>query len=175
MTHDGYSMTHYKLVSFRVAGLIDHPPGDKANNKGFSLVELLTVMTILAVLAAMIIPSYNNYINKTRNARAESEIRTLSTEISGYALDHNGVNPPDLAAINRSGYLDPWKGLYVYNNFAIIGNPPPLMDPLGVYALNSDYDLYSKGSDRTSDAAGGNPANNDDIARLNDGAFIGVR
>jgi len=98
-------MNHCKLFFHKVVGLIDFRPGGEADTKGFSLVELITVIGIIAALAAMVIPAYANYLEKTRNARAMSEIRTLSTEISAWSLDHNGTNPPDLAAIGRNNFL----------------------------------------------------------------------
>jgi len=138
---------------------------------GFSLVELLTVIAIVAALAAIALPAYNNYINKTKCRRAMSEIRTLNTEISGYALD-KGVFPNTLADINRGGYLDPWQRPYVYNNFSIPGDPP-LEDPYDT--LNIDYDLYSLGKDGVTEFTDGDPKNLDDVVRFNNGAYIGMR
>jgi len=160
-----------KLFFHRVVGLIDSRPDGAADNKGFSLVELVIVIFIIAALAAMVIPSYNNYINKTKNSRATSEIRTLATEISAYSLDHNGTNPPgnDLTPIGRNNFLDPWKRPYVYFT------TPTLEDPLGSATLNKDFDIYSKGIDGAGLPEGGDPGNKDDIVRSNDGAFIGLR
>jgi general secretion pathway protein G len=163
-------MNHHQLFFSRVVGRIDSRPGGAADNKGFSMVELITVIFIIAALAAMVIPSYNNYINKTRNARAMSELRTLATEISAYSLDHNGANPPgnDLTPIGRNGFLDPWKRAYVYLT------TPLLEDVFGI-KLNKDFDIYSRGIDGDSAIAGGDPLNKDDIVRSNDGAFVGLR
>jgi type II secretory pathway pseudopilin PulG len=136
------------------------------------MVELVIVIAIITALAAVVIPSYNTYINKTRNARAMSEIRTLATEISSYSLDHNGTNPPgdDLTPIGRNGFLDPWKRPYVYKTI------PVLEDPSGSGAtLNKDFDIYSTGVDGASAPEGGDPLNKDDIVRSNDGAFVGLR
>jgi prepilin-type N-terminal cleavage/methylation domain-containing protein len=162
-------MNHGKLFFPWVVGLIDSRPDDSAENKGFSMVELVIVIAIIAALAAMIIPSYNTYINKTRNARAMSEIRTLATEISAWSLDHNNTNPPNLAAIGRDNFLDPWKRPYIYLT------TPALEDPLGSATLNREFDIYSKGMDDAGTPAGGDPGNKDDIVRSNDGAFVGLR
>jgi type II secretion system protein G len=146
-------------------------------NHGFSLVELLTVIAIIGILAAMVIPAYNNYIDKTRNGRAASEIRTISTEISGYALD-KGAYPPSLAVpeINRINFLDPWKRQYVYRLVTDpTSDPIALRDPLNIRQLNSVYDLYCKGQDGNSQADGGAAINVDDIVLFNDGAYIGLR
>ena len=167
MTHGSYIMKHCKLFFPRVVGRINSRPGGAADIKGFSMVELLTVVLVIAALAAMVIPSYNNYINKTRNARAMSEVRTLATEISAWSLDHNGDKPPNLAAINRDNYLDPWQRPYIYLATAA------LEDPFGSL-LNKDFDIYSTGVDGLG-APASDPGNKDDIVRSNDGAFVGLR
>jgi prepilin-type N-terminal cleavage/methylation domain-containing protein len=163
-------MNHGKLFFPWVVGRIDSRPVGAAENKGFSMVELVIVIAIIAALAAMVIPSYNTYINKSKNARAMSEIRTLTTEISAWSLDHNNTNPPDMAAIGRDNFLDPWKRPYIYLT------TPALEDPSGSGAtLNKDFDIYSKGMDGGSAIEGGDPLNKDDIVRSNDGAFVGLR
>jgi len=133
------------------------------------MVELITVVAVIAALAAMGIPSYNNYINKAKKSRAISEVRTLSTEISGWALDHNGNNPLDLTAIGRGNFYDPWKRLYEYSPV------PVLEDPSGTYFLNKDFDVYSKGIDGAGTPAAGDPGNLDDIVRSGSGSFFGLR
>jgi general secretion pathway protein G len=148
------------------------PPTDPrlcriSGRKGFTLVELLMVIAIIGILSTLGIPSYNGYKDKARNGRAMSEIRTLSTEISGYILDRQ-ANPPDLDAINRANFRDPWQRLYIYHTV-------PAQEDLMFQKLNTDYDLYSTGKDGQSVDAGGNPANVDDIVRVNSSAFVGMR
>ena len=46
-------------------------------------------------------------------------------------------------------------------------------DRFGV-SLNSDFDLYSMGKDRSSAASLSTPPSHDDILRANDGDFVGV-
>ena len=171
MTHDSYLMNHFKLVFFSVIGLIDPQRASGENNRGFTLVELLVVVALIGILATMSIPTFNTYVNRTKNSRAMSEIRTLGTEITAYTME-KGTNPPGLAAINRPGFLDPWKRPYEYVNIA--GGGVPLEGPFGV-TLNKDYDLYSTGVNGISATAFGVPANKDDIVRFNDGSYTGIR
>ena len=43
------------------------------NKNGFTLVELLAVIVILGVIALIAIPSYNNYIKKTKDTKCDSD------------------------------------------------------------------------------------------------------
>jgi general secretion pathway protein G len=145
------------------------PPWDNgANIKGFTMVELIVVVAILGVLATMAIPFFNGYLNQSKSAAAMGDIRTLSTEISAYAMD-KGRNPDKLDDINRKNFLDPWKRPYAYEK------TPVLMDKANFDTLNTDFDVYSMGVDGTSFPAGGDTHNDDDIVRTNDGAFVGMR
>jgi general secretion pathway protein G len=157
-----------KLSFFRIVNQINTRVGSSANHKGFTLIELIVVVAIIAVLALMAIPAYNEYINKTKNASAISDIRTLSTEISAYYMDR-GSYPSGLDKINRDGFQDPWKNAYEYNPV------PTLMDTINAKTLNTDYDIYSKGKGHDGTSTGGDPANDDDIVRANDGNYVGLR
>ena len=43
------------------------------NKNGFTLVELLAVIVILGVIALIAVPSYNNYIKKTKDTKCDSD------------------------------------------------------------------------------------------------------
>jgi len=142
------------------------------DNCGFTLVELIVITAILGVLALMAMPAYQAYINSTRNVASASDIRTIEKSISSYLLDNNKATPAaTLSDMGIESMVDPWKRQYVYQ---VVVPGSELQDFAGL-PLNTDYDLYSMGQDGASAAAKGNPANADDIARSNDGGYVGVR
>ena len=47
------------------------------NKKGFSLVELLAVIVLIGVLFGIAVPSYSKYIEKTKEAKCETEKKAV--------------------------------------------------------------------------------------------------
>jgi type IV pilus assembly protein PilA len=50
----------------------------KLNNKGFTLVELIVVIAILGVLAAVLVPQYTQYVEKSRVAVDNSYVDEIA-------------------------------------------------------------------------------------------------
>lgn len=57
-------------------------------NKGFTLIELMTVGAIVALLAAIAIPSYDNFIKKSRRSSAKSILLEIAAKQENYFADH---------------------------------------------------------------------------------------
>ena len=51
------------------------------NSKGFSLIEVLMVVVILAILTAIALPSYQNYVTKSKIKEAQSNLIALSLSV----------------------------------------------------------------------------------------------
>ena len=56
-------------------------------NRGFTLIELLIVVAIIGIIAAIAIPNLLNAINRGRQKRSMSDLRTVGTSIEAYAVD----------------------------------------------------------------------------------------
>ena len=70
----------------------------KKNNKGFTLMEMLIVVAIIAVLVAIAIPTFNNALEKSREATDEANIRAAYAEVMACALTETSQNGVDKKA-----------------------------------------------------------------------------
>ncbi len=81
-----------------------------ANEKGFTLIEIITVLVILGILSAVAVPKFINLQNDARAIAAEAAIAEVKTRLSmGYGkyLLKNGSEPADIPAVcGRDGVND---------------------------------------------------------------------
>jgi len=54
------------------------------NNKGFTLIELMIVIAIIGILAAIAVPNFIAYRNKTFCSKAESDANNIAADIADY-------------------------------------------------------------------------------------------
>lgn len=148
----------------------------RKNRKALMLFELLLGLLILGTLFGIGIPVYKNQLDKAKNMKAVADIRTFSVDIYAFWTDRETL-PESLDDVGRGKNTDPWGRLYRY--LKIEGKAKK--DVKGKWRkdrfmvpINSDFDLYSMGKDRKSQAPLTSKQSRDDIVRANNGTFIGL-
>ncbi len=150
----------------------------------FSLIELLISIALISTLAAIVTPLYADMMDDVRNSRSRIELIALTDAIDDYDQLH-GHYPVTLDELEgRVPRTDPWGEPYQYlrirESLRELGQSGRLAAPAGarkdhfMVPLNLDYDLYSKGKDRDSEAPLVAEASHDDIIRAMEGSFFGL-
>lgn len=119
---------------------------------GFTLIEVLVVVAIIGIIVAIAVINYLNAIDRARQRRSMSDMRSIATAVEAYAADLDryppasafilpvGLDLPTLNLLNTVPYLQPtymkavplvdgWNSWFLY----------------GTTAARSDYGLRSTG------------------------------
>lgn len=125
--------------------------GSTQTQRGFTLLEVMVVIVILGIMAAFIAPNIFGRVDKARQQKAISDIKTMSAALDMYQLDNfnypstdQGLEAlltapsPDMPNYQSGGYLkkgnmqDPWNRPYYYASPGDHGG---------------DFDIFSYGRD----------------------------
>ena len=63
------------------------------SQQGFTLIELMIVVAIIGILAAVAIPQYSDYTEKTKLARVQSFLDPVKSAMAQYYSENGGVCP----------------------------------------------------------------------------------
>lgn len=78
----------------------------KKKKKGFTLIELMAVIAIIAILAAVLVPTVNGYITRSKKTAVITQVRTIVNAAEAYnatATESSKIKETDLlGAINES-------------------------------------------------------------------------
>ena len=94
----------------------------------------------------------------------------IAADVAGNAHDGAAAHPVD--QLDGTVPLDPWVYPYEYVNFAARGLGEQRLHR--GKALNSDYDLYTRGGDGQTDLMINAASADDDIVRGRDGDYVGL-
>lgn len=101
-------------------------PSRKQFYSGFSLVELVIVVAMIAILVAVVLPTYQNSIRKSRRMDARIALTTVAQLMERYATQNNSYLGATLATSGQqtaSGTI-PYPSLSENGIYAIsIGTP----------------------------------------------------
>ena len=74
-------------------------PPTPDNNRAFTLIELLIVVAIIAILAAIAVPNFLEAQIRSKVARTQSDMRTMTVAVESYHVDFNQY-PLPVAVMN---------------------------------------------------------------------------
>lgn len=141
--------------------------------RGFTLLEILIVLAIAGFAVAIIVPGVGRYIERSRVLESVVDIGTMSGKIKQHEAS-TGALPATLAAVGYGGKLDPWGNAYEYINLVTASGNGQARKDKKLAPLNSDFDLYSIGSDKETASQLSNSKSRDDVVRARNGGFIGL-
>jgi len=125
--------------------------------KGFTLVELLVVVAIIGILATIVYPSYTDHLKKTSRIDAQSEMLTISRNLTNYKMAKGSYEGALLSnSTLKENYPASGTALYEISlditsdnsSWLLIATPIALkqQDGNGSICLNSQgYKFWSKG------------------------------
>ncbi len=76
----------------------------RLGERGFTLIELMTIVVILGILVTLAVPSYQQSVIKAREAALARDLFVFRDLLDQYRADR-GQYPPSLTDLASAGYL----------------------------------------------------------------------
>ncbi len=82
----------------------------RSTRRGFTLIEILTVVIILGILAALVVPNMTGFMSDATTSAARSQLSAVRGQLEMYKLRHGGTLP---AATGGDGTDDLWAAMTI--------------------------------------------------------------
>jgi general secretion pathway protein G len=139
-----------------------------------NFVNVGIVLAVVSSVSAFALPTYSRIIDDQRNHQAQSEVQHIHSLILQRRVA-TGHLPQSLAEIAGVPTADPWGRAYIYIHFeqSDLSLRSRRRDE-NLLPINTEFDLYSRGSNGISEPPLNAAASRDDIVIANDGTFAGL-
>lgn len=87
-------------------------------SRGFSLMELMIVVGIAGILAAVAMPAYQDYVERTRRGDAQAALMALASAMERYYVDNHTFVGADPAVLYSA--KSPVDGERVFYSLAVV-------------------------------------------------------
>ncbi|NDZ12174.1 prepilin-type cleavage/methylation domain-containing protein [Variovorax sp. WS11] len=121
---------------------------------GFTLIELIITVAVIALLAAIALPSYTQYVIRSKRSAAQAQMMDIANRQQQFMLANRGY--ADKAALETGGYRlpDDVSSSYDYSITLATGAVPGFtvtFTPKGSQASDVELTLSSEGAKTPSD------------------------
>ncbi|WP_432726996.1 type IV pilin protein [Variovorax sp. W6] len=120
----------------------------RRRSSGFTLIELMITVAIVAILASIALPSYQQYVVRSKRSAAQAQMLDIANRQQQFLIANRGY--ADKAALTASGYSLPAEvsGNYSYDvTLSTTGIPGYTLTftPTGAQSGDGNLTLTSEG------------------------------